>query len=354
MKKIFLSIILFIFSVSIVSANTPNGTEIRSAEIYQNVQDVGDIFVLVHYDLPARISTPSNVAVLNSDWCFYLANPTGCVTQTSTLKAVPVNAQSLAFGNLFIRLKDSSGNVKAEKSIDRITSSLAILKINSGHTITDFSNYEVCIESGNNNEFGLIVNKCLASQLSSSAIQNTGFGESVLNALINIERNEILPTNTYIENQLITPLGQVLIVDPAYPNLFRVVPQIFQSGAKFDIKTFQEVGTSKSALDKRYSDESKTTTNFLNIEYLSQQYFGIEGTTFVAILSALAGVFISSIVFMYTREYILTTIGFFVPLVASMQMASPISSYVLGALLIMLIATAIVFGRRWSNWIINS
>ena len=349
MKKILLSMILFIFTISIVSANTPNGTEINSAEIYQNVQDVGDIFVLVSYDLPARISTPSNVAVSNTDWCYYLANPTGCVTSTSTLRAVPNNAQSLAYGNLFLRLKDSTGNIKAEKSIDRITNSLAILKINSGHTITDFSNYEVCLQSGLTNEFGLIVDKCKSTQLSSSAIQNTGFGESVLNAVINIERNEILPTNTYIENQLITPLGQVLIIDSAYPNLFRVVPQIFQSGAKFDIKTFEEVGTSESALDKRYLDEAKTTNNFLNIEYLSQQYFGIEGTTFIALISALSGVIIASIVFMYTREYILTTIGFFIPLVASMQMASPISSYVLGALLIMLILTAIVFGRRWSN-----
>ncbi len=353
MKKFLIAIIIFTFSTSLVLADTPKGTVVNSAEIYQNVQDQGDIFVLVRYTLPAQdpnATEPTNLARTINDWCFYLTDPSGCVTQTSTLPVVPFFPETLQYGALFIRLKDSANNVKAEKEILRITSSLAILKINQGHTITDFTGYKVCIESPQPNIKNInIASNCLNAQLSALTDQNLGFGNAILDQVINIEREESLETNTFIENQLITANGQVNILDPAYPNLFDVVPQIFANGVQFDIKTFEEVGTNPSALDNRYKTESSATQNFSNIEHLSQQYFGLQGTLTITLLFVFISVVLGAFVFIKTKEIVLTTIGGFLPLVIGMQFSSPISSYVLGALLIMLIATAIVFGRRWSN-----
>ncbi len=353
MKNFLIAIIIFTFSTTLVFADKPEGTVLNSGEIYQNVQDQGDIFVLVRYTLPAQdpnATEPTNLARTDNDWCFYITDPSGCVTQTSTLPVVPFFPETLKFGALFIRLKDNANNVKAEKEILRITSSLAILKINQGHTITDFTGYKVCIESPQPNIKNInITPNCLNTELSALTDQNIGFGNAILDQVINIEREESLETNTFVENQLITANGQVNILDPAFPNLFDVVPQIFANGVQFDIKTFEEVGTNPSVLDNRYKTESSATQNFNNIEYLSQQYFGLQGTLTITLLFVFISVILGAFIFIKTKEIVLTTIGGFLPLVIGMQFSSPISSYVLGSLLIMLIATAIVFGRRWSN-----
>ncbi len=179
MKNFLIAIIIFTFSTTLVFADKPEGTFLNSGEIYQNVQDQGDIFVLVRYTLPAQdpnATEPTNLARTDNDWCFYITDQSGCVTQTSTLPVVPFFPETLKYGALFIRLKDNANNVKAEKEILRITSSLAILKINQGHTITDFTGYKVCIESPQPNIKNInITSNCLNTERSALTDQNLGF-----------------------------------------------------------------------------------------------------------------------------------------------------------------------------------
>ena len=93
--------------------------------------------------------------------------------------------------------------------------------------------------------------------------------------------------------------------------------------------------------------EIKTNQTFLALENLSQQYFGIQATTFLTVIFITLGVILGVVMFAITKSEIFTGLGFFIPLALGMNISSPISSWTYGLLLVLGVATAMVMGRRW-------
>tara|TARA_R100000278_G_scaffold14887_1_gene15457 strand:+ start:7741 stop:8835 length:1095 start_codon:yes stop_codon:yes gene_type:complete len=339
----------FIFTPGVISANPPSNADLKESYIFQGVETPGDVFIVSWYDLPAKVG--NNTASLNpsTDWCSFILDQSGCVSATSTLPVIVTNPEGLPNGNLYIRFKDNTGTVKQQKSIRRITNSLSIIKIAPGHSL-DFTNqFNTCLESEPTGSYNwTTVQDCETATLSTETDQNKAFGEYILNKTLDIQLAENFPSNTFISNDKITPLGQVSLISVAYSNLFRIAPQIFQTGAFIDNEGFSVTNApGKSARDLQSDQEIKTNQTFLALENLSQQYFGIQATTFLTVIFITLGVILGVVMFAITKSEIFTGLGFFIPLALGMNISSPISSWTFGLLLVLGVATAMVMGKRW-------
>lgn len=305
---------LFLFSNPAGAATAPS-VDAVDARCWRSLVQTGDALCILRYELPQQTTAyPTPVSGTPEGWCFWLTNQVGCGSNPVN----PTAPASLQYGTnaawiTVCKLSagqtgctgtgTNTGTLYAQAKPPRIWHGLAGAYFSTtgggGITWAD-STVQMCVES--TSDFAPTSQDCSPvswnGEANTQAAQRSKFASDLKAMLQDLEVKRLVPTNSYVQNNLITAAGRVLSLE-AYAYADRIAASAFQAAAAQAVQTPYS-GTPAGALVLATQiAQTQTAANFLNTSAAGAEW-GVSGGFYSTILWIFMGFVAAAAMFKFS------------------------------------------------------
>lgn len=333
-------------SSPVYAAASPD-VEISEAQAYRSLNEPGDLFILIRYELPLGDGGAGT-------WCVLLNNDDGC----GDTPPAPSEPTSLPQGLVFLSFLTSGfdGDLEARVQPPRIDHALGGLYFGPGHGFTwEDADIRICVESSDT-AFAPRAKVCMPPSwiagdgpldpTPGTTAARDALATNLRQMMLNVQAERLFPLGSLVSSAgKITTAGRIFATE-AFPIMDRVIPDAFQTGSSQIITGDYTPVTADSALQVAVDAVGQTSGVAADMDIVAQAYFGIDGST-LTILAALAVAFVSGgFVFVATKNPVLASFGFMVPLLVGTWLRAPTIAVIFTIIAILIVPTAAMFVRK--------
>lgn len=255
--------------------------EIFEASAYQNMVELGDMLVLVRYELP--VADWQNSTYMNDATCEDSADFVDpCFI--SLLQGVALQT--------FYSGPAATGTLQSVRQLPRVGHGLSAVYLAAGHGLTfGDTTFETCVE-GSPSVFSPIPQACITIQWNTSATVAATPAIIEPDLLIisgNLEQAAEQAKNTFVNIDKITQTGMIFVRE-AFPAMVLIVPSAFFIGTADVFVDFAPT-PGPTGLETDIQGDAQSSTAWTSAQDIAREYGGVTVRMFgsVLILAAMTG-----------------------------------------------------------------
>ena len=332
------------FSTPAAAADPSPEIDIYEAHAYRSLNDPGDLFVLIRYELPLED------AAGGAAWCAELTDDDGCDEDPPA----PTAPASLPRGvaQISFYTDGADGTLEERVQAPRIDNALGGLYFGPGHGFTwADADIRICVESSAT-YFSPAAKTCAGPRWEAGTVSGPvaaareALEDDLLQVMTGLQDARFLPLGTLVSNAGKITLSGRVFANEAFPIMDRVVAGAFQTGQEAIITAGYTPVAGDSALQIAIDATATASTFRSAVNTVGAAYFGLSGTTLLVFAVLIAGFAAGGFVYHATRAPVLASFAFFFPLIVGTWLRAPTIAVIFTIIAILTIPTAAMLIRK--------